>query len=105
MWDERSAMRDEGSVGHQPLTINHQPSTAARAAMGSLFEVYAFGEDAERTEGAAGEALDEIERLDRQLSHYRDDSDIARLNAFAVSEWVRVEPSLYELLERCAALS
>src|SRR5688500_1905967 len=54
---------------------------AARAAMGSLFEIYLYGDDPERLEGAAGEALAEIQRLDEQLSHYRDDSDIARLNA------------------------
>src|SRR5437870_2498506 len=98
----------EAALNHQPSTINHQPSSvvrAARAAMGSLFEVYAFGEDAGQMEGAASEALDEIERLDAQLSHYRDDSDIARINTLAGSEWVRVEPCLFALLERCAALS
>src|SRR5216683_3119176 len=78
---------------------------AARAAMGSLFEIFLHGEDPVRLEGAANEALDEIVRLDAQLSHYRDDSDIARLNAGAASGWVRVEPCLYALLERCAVLS
>src|SRR5947209_8560576 len=78
---------------------------AARAAMGSLFEIFLYGEEPERLEGAANEALDEIVRLDAQLSHYRDDSDIARLNASAASGWVRVEPCLYGLLERCAVVS
>jgi thiamine biosynthesis lipoprotein len=87
------------------LTTSSDRAYAARAAMGSLFEIYLFGDDPERLEGAANEALDEIERLERQLSHYRDDSDIARLNAGAASGWVRVEPRLYELLERCAVLS
>src|SRR5439155_4746009 len=55
---------------------------------------------------AAGEsALDEVERLDRQLSHYRDDSDVARLNANATTQWVRLEPRLYQLLKRCYDLS
>lgn len=70
-------------------------------AMGCLFEVMIWHEDAEWSVGVAREALAEIERLDRQLSHYRDDSDIARLNARAHWEWVRVEPSLFRLLERC----
>jgi thiamine biosynthesis lipoprotein len=77
----------------------------ARAAMGCLFEIYLCGDDPERLEGAAGEALAEIERLDRQLSHYQDDSDTARINALAASEWVRLEPALYRLLERCTVLS
>jgi FAD:protein FMN transferase len=80
-------------------------SYAARAAMGCLFEIYLHGDDRERLEGAAEEALAEIERLDQQLSHYRSDSDTARINALAASEWVRVEPALYRLLERCVAFS
>src|SRR2546426_12711977 len=49
-----------------------------RAAMGSLFEIYLAGTDRETLVGAANQALDEIERLDRQLSHYKQDSDVAR---------------------------
>ncbi|MGC8666572.1 MAG: FAD:protein FMN transferase [Chthonomonadales bacterium] len=77
----------------------------SRAAMGSLFEIYLAGHDREALVGAANEALDEIERLDRQLSHYRMDSDIARMNAHASRQWVRLEPRLYLLLKRCAELS
>src|SRR2546423_1816182 len=65
-----------------------------RYAMGSLFEVYLAGADREALVAAGESALDEIERLDRQLSHYRNDSDIARLNANAGSQWVRLEPRL-----------
>jgi len=74
----------------------------AVAAMGCAFEALVWGDDPQWCEGVATEALAEVERLDRQLSHYRSDSDIARLNAYAGSEWVRVEPALFELLQRCA---
>src|SRR2546421_4869150 len=77
----------------------------ARPAMGCLFEIYLHGDDPERLEGAAEEALAEIERLDQQLSHYRGDSDTARINGLAGSDWVRVEPDLYRLIERCLTLS
>jgi thiamine biosynthesis lipoprotein len=82
-----------------------QRAYVARPAMGCLFEIYLVGDDPERLKGIGEEALAEVQRLDEQLSHYRDDSDVARLNALAGSEWVRVEPRLYALLERCAALS
>jgi thiamine biosynthesis lipoprotein len=75
-----------------------------RAAMGSLFEIYLAGRERETLVGAAQEALEEIERLERQLSHYREDSDISRLNLHAPQQWVRLEPRLYHLLKRCAAL-
>ena len=65
-----------------------------RTAMGSLFEVYLAGTDRDTLVGAGEEALDEVERLERQLSHYRDDSDIARLNRHAGAQWVRLEPRL-----------
>jgi thiamine biosynthesis lipoprotein len=76
-----------------------------RVAMGSLFEIYLAGRDRESLVGAAEEALEEVERLDRQLSHYREDSDISRLNQHATRQWVRLEPRLYHLFKRCAALS
>jgi FAD:protein FMN transferase len=76
-----------------------------RPAMGSMFEVYLAGTDREALVGAAEQALDEIERLDRQLSHYRGDSDVARLNIHAPCQWVRVEPRIYDLLRRCRAMT
>lgn len=114
--DEEPPRPPAVSVEVQPLAevrLQQEPAAAgalvypkvARAAMGCLFEIYLVGADRVALEGAAGEALDEIERLDRQLSHYRDDSDIARLNAHAGSMWVRLEPHLYDLLRRCAALA
>ena len=79
--------------------------TVQRTAMGSLWEIYLVGTDREQLVAAADEGLDEIERLDRQLSHYKDDSDISRLNAHAGEQWVRLEPKLYFLLKRCVELS
>lgn len=76
-----------------------------RQAMGSLYEIYLAGTDREGLVAAGEEALNEIDRLDRQLSHYRDDSDITRLNRNAATQWVRVEPRLYRLLRRCCDLS
>jgi thiamine biosynthesis lipoprotein len=76
-----------------------------RRAMGSLFEVYMAGSDRNALVAAGDEALDEVERLERQLSHYLDDSDVARLNRNAHTQWVRLEPKLYGLLKRCCQLS
>lgn len=76
-----------------------------REAMGSLWEIYLAGTDREHLSAAGEEALDEIERLDRQLSHYKGDSDISRINSVAGKQWVRLEPGLYSLLKRCAELN
>jgi thiamine biosynthesis lipoprotein len=48
--------------------------------------------------------LDEIERLEARLSLYRPASEISRVNARASSERVRVEPSVFRLLQRAQTL-
>ncbi len=73
--------------------------------MGCLFECFVPGADAVEALAIGHEALDEVARLDAQLSHYRQDSDIGRLNLYAATDWVRVEPELFALLQRCAALT
>jgi thiamine biosynthesis lipoprotein len=47
-----------------------------------------------------GEALDELDRVDRLLSHYRRDSLLSRLNREAAYGPVRVDPELFDVLER-----
>jgi len=54
---------------------------------------------------AAGEeALDEIERLEGQLSLFRPSSEIARVNARAAAEPVRVSPAVFSLLQHAQKL-
>jgi thiamine biosynthesis lipoprotein len=63
--------------------------------------VRACGPDAAALPGAVGAALDELDRLDRLLSHYRPASALSRLNREAAYGPVRVEPELLELLDLC----
>jgi FAD:protein FMN transferase len=78
---------------------------AARLAMATRFEIVLHGDNEVSLRAAAEEALDEIERLDAQLSLYRPTSEISHLNARAAFEPVRVEPSLFRLLQRAQSLS
>ncbi len=76
---------------------------AARSAMGSYFEVRLPA----RTPGAielATRALDVVDELEIQMTVYRDDSEIALLNASAHLGPVMVEPRLFSLLERAIAI-
>lgn len=76
----------------------------ARNAMATRFEIVLHGENAVRLRAAGEEALDEIERLEAQLSLYRPTSEISRLNARAASGPVRVEPMLFRLLQHAQQL-
>lgn len=77
----------------------------ARVAMASRFELVLQGDDETWLRAAGEEALDEIERLDRQLSIYSASSEVSRINDRAADGPVRVEPRLFELLKTSKQLS
>lgn len=77
----------------------------AAHAMGTRFELVLDGDDEVRLRAAGEDALDEIVRLDAQLSFYRPASDISWINGHAAGEPVTLEPRLCRLLDRCLTLS
>src|SRR5882762_4315479 len=80
------------------------PITHARHAMATRFELVLHGENAVALRAAGEEALEEIDRLENQLSLYRPGSEIAQLNARAAREAVRVTPELFSLLQHAKQL-
>lgn len=78
--------------------------TLARHAMATRFEIVLHGDNESALRAAGEEALDEIERLDSQLSFYDPHSQTSRLNALAARQPVRVEPRLFDLLKRARDL-
>jgi len=77
----------------------------ARNAMATRFEVVVYGDTEASLRAAGEEALNEIQRIEAQLSLYRPDSEVAHLNARAAHEWVRVSPEVFRLLDQAAELS
>src|SRR5438093_1540801 len=78
--------------------------SVARRAMACQFEVLlpASSPDAFH---AGNAALDEIDRLEAQLTVYRDTSEVSRLNALAAFGPVPVEGGLFDLLALSARIS
>lgn len=76
----------------------------ARMAMACRFELVLQGEDEPWLRAAGEEALREIERLESQLSIFRADSAVSRMNARAAREPVPVEPGLFRLLQESRRL-
>ena len=74
-------------------------------AMATRFELVLYGDDPVRLRAAGEQSLQEIERLEGQLSFYRPDSEISWINSRAADEPVRVDPRLFHLLIRCAHLN
>ena len=79
--------------------------TLARHAMATRFELVLHGDRPESLRAAGEEALDEIERIENQISLYRPHTEIAQLNARAANEWVRVSTPVFRLLELARRLS
>jgi thiamine biosynthesis lipoprotein len=77
---------------------------AGRRAMATTFEVLVpFGVSNGLT--AAEAALDEIDRLEDQLTVYRDHSEVSRINRLAATMPVPVEENLFGLLELAARIT
>lgn len=72
--------------------------------MATRFEIVLHGANRASLRAAGEAALEEIERLDRQLNLYNTSSEIAHINARAAYEAVRVEPGLFRLLEQAQRL-
>jgi thiamine biosynthesis lipoprotein len=72
--------------------------------MATRFEVVLYGTHEVVLRAAAEAALDEIERLEAQLSRYRDTSEVRALNTRAAAGPVQVEPQLFRLLQRAEQL-
>jgi thiamine biosynthesis lipoprotein len=81
-----------------------QTVALARHAMATRFEIVLHGDNPVALRAAGEEALDEIERLEAQLSLYRPTSEIAHLNARAADGPVRVSPDLFRLLQHAQRL-
>ena len=74
---------------------------ATRVAMGSAATVRACGPERTALASAVEAGLDEVDRLDALLSHYREDTPLSRLNREAARGAVAAPPELAELLAEC----
>jgi thiamine biosynthesis lipoprotein len=73
----------------------------SRLTMGSTATVRACGPDVSLLSAHVAAGLDELDRVDRLLSHYRVDSPLSRLNREAAGGPVAVDTELVELLDVC----
>jgi thiamine biosynthesis lipoprotein len=76
----------------------------SRRAMACQFQIFLNAGQYQRDTETAVAALDLIDRLEEQLSVYREQSEISQLNRLAAHEWVTVEPRLFTLLEKAVEL-
>jgi thiamine biosynthesis lipoprotein len=74
-----------------------------RTAMACKFEI-TLSMSAESGVVVASSALDEIDRLEAQLSVFRETSEVSLINQRAADEPVQIEKSLFDLLQRSQSI-
>ncbi|MBI2826080.1 MAG: FAD:protein FMN transferase [Planctomycetia bacterium] len=77
----------------------------SRPAMACRFEIFLNAGQYPDGPQAALEALDLVERLEDQLTVYRDTSEVMHVNRYAAGEPIAVEPRLFALLALAVKLS
>lgn len=94
---------DSGSAVGLPSGRSERPAliNRTRPALGTLFEACLIGGEMEQLSAVAETCLAEVQRLDRRLSRFNSQSEIARINREAARGAVIVDYELAELLTLC----
>jgi len=67
-------------------------------SMACAFAIVAYGDDPETLPRIVEAALDEVDRVDRLMSHYKPESPLSRLNRDGGNGPVSVEPELFDFI-------
>src|SRR5262244_11920 len=71
---------------------------ASRVSMACEYAIEAYGPDAGALRSIVDEALDEVDRIDRLMSHYKFGSLVSRVNREAASHPVAVDAELFDFI-------
>ncbi len=72
---------------------------ASHESMGTIFTIAAYGRDRAFLSEVVEQAFEEVDRIDEQMSNYKQESELSAINREAASHPVVVEPRLFHLLE------
>lgn len=79
--------------------------TYAGSAMTTRIELEFWSDSAEQAERIKGAVFGEIDRVDREMSRYREDSELSRVNREAAQGPVRVSAGLFRVLRQAQQVS
>jgi thiamine biosynthesis lipoprotein len=71
---------------------------AGRMSMACEYAIEAYGHDADALPRILDEAFDEVDRIDRLMSHYKANSPLSRINREAAQHPVAVEAELFDFI-------
>ena len=79
-----------------PPAVHHH--AAARMSMACEYAIEAYGRDAEALPRILDEAFDEVDRIDRLMSHYKANSPLSQVNQEAAQHPVTVPQELFDFI-------
>jgi FAD:protein FMN transferase len=82
-----------------------EPYESARLSMGCVYSIAAYSARRDTLPRILDEALDEVDRIDRLMSHYRPDSPLSQLNRDAAHGPVQVDRELFDFIATSLAYS
>jgi len=98
-----------GVAAARPPHADPSPTLAvhedSRVSMACTYAIRAYGPDAETLPAAVSAALDDVDRIDRLMSHYKPESPLSRINREAARGPVAVDPELFDFLAECLRYS
>jgi thiamine biosynthesis lipoprotein len=75
--------------------VRHEES---RMSMGSMFTVVVYGPNTSKIPDLITQALDEVDRIDKLMSHYKPDSQLSKINLIGSQGPVVVDQELFDLI-------
>lgn len=99
---EQTLTPSSGLPGKNTSTFRFQDS---HDAMGTTFDVAAYGADGEFLAAVVNEIFEDIDRLEQQMSKFRYDSEISHINRNAARHSLMVEPKLFGLIQYALGVS
>jgi thiamine biosynthesis lipoprotein len=81
-----------------PATVPPHRHEAVRVSMGCTYSIVAYGTDMGTLRASAEAALDEVDRIDRLMSHYKSESPLSRLNREGARGPVSVDGELFDFI-------
>jgi len=77
----------------------------SRVSMACTYSIVVYGKELEQLRLIVNDALDEVDRIDRLMSHYKKESQLSRVNQQAAYMPVQIDPELFDFLAECLRYS